>query len=120
MRGESLRAVIEKPDLPGHEFVVSEMAPGGARSAGRSFMVRTRQYKYMVLPDAGGQRFEMLFDLQSDPGETKNLAGQPALAGQLNRHRQLLAQWQKTTEEDRYPVVSAPKAARPKAKKAKP
>ena len=52
MRGESLRAVIEKPEQPGHEFVVSEMAGGAAGRAGRSFMVRTKQYKYMLLPGA--------------------------------------------------------------------
>ncbi|MEW6359353.1 MAG: sulfatase-like hydrolase/transferase [Planctomycetota bacterium] len=109
MRGESLRAVIEKPDQPGHEFVASEMA-GHLGGSGRSFMVRTKKYKYMVFPSAEGERFEMLFDMDSDAGEMKNLAGDAALAGELERHRQLLAQWKKTTEEDKYPI---------KAKKAK-
>ena len=114
VRGQSLRAVIEKPDGPGHEFVVSEMA---AEGAGRSFMVRTKKYKYMVFPSAGTERPEMLFDLESDPGEMKNLAGQAALAAELQRHRQLLAQWNKTTEEDKYPVKPNPVASRRKAKK---
>jgi arylsulfatase A-like enzyme len=98
MRGQSLRGVIDKPERPGHEFVASEMAGG----AGRSFMVRTKQYKYMVFPAAG--QAEMLFDLQSDPGEMKNLAGEAATAAELDRHRQLLAVWKKTTEEGKYPV----------------
>jgi len=38
--------IIEKPDQRGHEYVVSEMAGSG----GRSFMVRTKKYKYMVFP----------------------------------------------------------------------
>ena len=112
VRGQSLRAVIEKPDGPGREFVVSEMAAG---AAGRSFMVRTKKYKYMVFPSAGAERPEMLFDLESDPGEMKNLAGQAALAAELERHRQLLAQWNKTTEEDKYPVKPNPEAPRKKA-----
>ena len=115
VRGRSLRAVIEKPDGPGHEFVVSEMAGGGAAGAGRSFMVRTKKHKYMVFP--GAERSEMLFDLESDPGEMKNLAGEAAMAGELERHRQLLAQWNTTTEEAKHPVKPNPEATRKKAKK---
>jgi arylsulfatase A-like enzyme len=111
MRGQSLRAVIEKPEQPGHEFVASEMAAGSARS----FMIRTKKYKYMVFP--GAERSEMLFDLESDPNEMKNVASDTTLAGELERHRQLLAQWRKTTEEDKYPVAPNPAAPRRKAKR---
>lgn len=116
MRGQSLRGVIDHPDQPGHEFVVSEMAGGGAVGTGRSFMVRTAKYKYMVFPGPGDERTEMLFDMPSDPGEMKNLATEAALSGELERHRQLLTQWKKTTEEDKYPVTPSPKAPRRKAK----
>jgi arylsulfatase A-like enzyme len=68
-------------------------------------MVRTKRYKYMVFP--GADPSEMLFDLQSDPGEMKNLAGEAAMAGELQRHRQLLAAWKATTEEGKYPVPSS-------------
>ncbi len=114
MRGQSLRAVIEKPQTPGREFVVSEMAGSGA---GRSFMVRTGRYKYMFFPSAGGERTELLFDLQSDPREMKNLAAEASRAAELERHRRLLAEWRKTTEEDKSPVSPNPKAARKKAKR---
>jgi arylsulfatase A-like enzyme len=116
MRGESLRPVIEKPEQPGHEFVVSEMAGGGAGRAGRSFMVRTKQYKYMFFP--GAERAEMLFDLQADPGEMKNLAGEKTHVGQLDRHRQLLAQWKQATEEAKYPLQPSAQPS-PKNKKKK-
>jgi len=115
MRGASLRAVIEKPERPGHEFVVSEMAGAAAGRAGRNFMVRTKQYKYMLFP--GEPKTELLFDLQADPGEMKNLAADKAVAGELERHRQLLAQWKKTTEEDKYPVQAGPGAKGKKAKR---
>ncbi len=113
LRGESLRTVIEKPDQPGHEFVASEMVRGGGQ--GRSFMVRTKRYKYMVFP--GIQASEMLFDLQTDPGETRNLAGDATLEGELQRHRQLLAAWKATTEEEKYPAPPKPKPQGRKAKR---
>lgn len=117
VRGQSLREVIEKPDRLGHEFVVAEMARGGPRGPGRSFMVCTKKYKYMVFPDSGAERLEMLFDLESDPSEMKDLSGQPALAGELDRHRRLLAQWNKKTEEEKYPVRPNPRKPRRKAKR---
>ncbi len=115
MRGDSLRAVIEKPDRPGHEFVVSEMAGAGAVRNGRSFMLRTRQYKYIVFP--GPERTELFFDLQADPDEMKNLAVDKATVRELERHRQLLTQWQKTTEEDKYPVQAGLQTKRNKTKR---
>ena len=115
MRGKSLRPIIEKPQQPGHEYVVSEMANGPARS----FMVRTKRHKYMVFPGTGGQKQEMFFDLQTDSGEMKNLAAQPALANEIERHRKLLAGWNKLTEESSHPIQPAPKAQRTKAQKNK-
>lgn len=113
LRGDSLRTVIEKPSQPGHEFVASEMARGGGQ--GRSFMVRTKRYKYMVFP--GAQPSEMLFDLQSDPNEMRDLAGDSALEGELQRHRELLAQWKATTEEGKHPVQPGPKREGRKGKR---
>ena len=115
MRGASLRPVIEKPEQPGHEFVVSEMAGGAAGRARRSFMVRTTQYKYMLFP--GEPPTELLFDLLADPVEMKNLVADKAVASELTRHRQLLAQWKTTTEEDKYPLQAGAQAERKQAKR---
>jgi len=115
MRGESLRGVIEKPRQPGHEFVVSEMANGPARS----FMVRTKRYKYMVFPGTAGEKLEMLFDMQTDPGEMKNLAAQTAYASEVERHRKLLADWNKLTKEANCPVRPGPKSNRNRAQQKK-
>ena len=98
-RGMSLRPVIEHPEQAGSECVVTEMANGTARS----FMVRTRRHKYMVFPR--GEKTEMLFDMEADPLELKNLAGEAALAGELERHRKLLAQWRAHTEESKHPLT---------------
>ncbi len=117
MRGESLRAVIEKPETPGHEFVVSEMAGAGGMG-GRSFMVRTKQYKYAVFPFATPA--EMFFDLDADPGEMKNLAGKESLAGEVDRHRKLLTQWKELTEEARHPAKPATGMPKGRGKKKAP
>jgi arylsulfatase A-like enzyme len=113
MRGQSLRPIIENPQQPGHEYVVSEMANGPARS----FMVRTKKYKYMVFPGTGGRKEEMFFDLPADPGEMKNLAAEPALATEIERHRTLLAEWNKRTEESSHPIQPVPNAQAGKARK---
>jgi transposase-like protein len=59
----------------------------------------------------------MFFDLQEDPGEMKNLVADKVVAGELDHHRQLLAQWRKTTEEDQHLAQANPKAQRRKAKR---
>jgi len=105
MRGQSLRGVMEKPDSRGHEYVVSEMAPGGPGGR-RSFMVRTAKYKYMVFhAPAQGMMF---FDMDADPGEMKNLIARSDLAAEIDRHRALLKEWCKLTEEEKYPILRSP------------
>lgn len=112
LRGQSLRAIIEKPESPGREAVFAEMAAGGANNSQRSFMVRSNQFKYMVFPRAGRKPQEGLFDLEADPGETKNLVAEPALAGELERHRKMLAQWNEETDEGKHPLKPNPEARR--------
>ena len=45
----------------------------------------------------------------------KNLAGEASMAGELQRHRDLLASWRQATQEDQHPVTPNPKAAPAKA-----
>ena len=74
-------------------------------------------YKYMVFP--GTERNEMLFDLEADPGELKNLAGAADLSDELLRHRALLADWRTATAEEAEPIKSKKDGPRPKKKKKK-
>ena len=50
---------------------------------------------------------EELYDIQADPHELRNLAGEPKYAEMLGQLRQKLAQWQKETEDWR-PSVRTP------------
>ena len=51
-----------------------------------------RDWKYIEWPEFG---FQQLFDLQHDPGEIRNLAGQPAHASRELRMRQQLEDWRR-------------------------
>jgi arylsulfatase A-like enzyme len=115
MRGQSLRPIIENPKQAGHEFVVSEMANGPARS----FMVRTSRYKYMVVPGKAGRKLEMFFDMQTDRGEMNNLASQAEFTAEIERHGKMLAHWNQLTREESYPIKPSPKNRKGKTQQKK-
>jgi len=71
------------------------------RAVGR--VLRTPRYKYAVFAE---DPVEQLFDLRSDPGETRNLAGQRAFEPVLQAHRDQLAAWEQRLD----PVADAPGA----------
>ncbi len=84
LHGRSVRAVAEgRREVAWRDHVVAESR--------NSRMVRTARYKYVVYDC--GERRETLVDMHADPGEMKNLALEPKLAGVLNHHRRLLANW---------------------------
>jgi choline-sulfatase len=99
--GGSLRPLIEDPDLPGRDFVVSELYPDPKCPEMQARMLRTRRYKYVAFSE--GRNREMLFDLYADPGEMRNLALIPASQEELSNHRRLLRQWMAETD-DRFAV----------------
>lgn len=91
LEGVSLRTVIDNPADPGRDMLACELQPDTQDLALAGRMIRTARFKYVLFNR--GERPEMLFDLQSDPGETRNLAADPAHARTLADHRQRLAAW---------------------------
>ena len=63
----------------------------GLRPTMEGRMVRTERYKYCVY--SRGTRRESLVDLQTDPGETNDLAADPKFRDILLAHRELLARF---------------------------
>jgi arylsulfatase A-like enzyme len=63
----------------------------GYHPATEGRMVRTERYKYCVY--SRGQQRESLVDLETDPGETRNLATDPAYRKALLEHRDRLARF---------------------------
>ena len=81
--GASARAVLEDPDRKHRSEVLSEVDWMGMHTA----MVRTERHKYAV--DGAGRPF-MLYDLEQDPDEQRNLVGTPAAAESEGPLRDLL------------------------------
>jgi choline-sulfatase len=93
MEGQSMRPLLETGAWSSHDYVVTETLFGVGKDitgqAGR--MVRTKDFKYVVYND--GENPEQLTDMNADPGETRNLAVEPAYEGVLQQHRDTLKEW---------------------------
>ncbi len=116
-------ASLPPPDLPGRSLrpllagdaaadwrreVVSETLFGtGTDITGiEGRMVRTARYKYVIYNR--GRRREQLFDMEADPGEMHNLAGDAARRAILDDHRARLATWCRKTGDHFDPVAARP------------
>ncbi len=80
------------------ECVVCELMPFREQPHRLGRILRTSRFKYLAFTD--GDRPEMLFDMRADPGETKNLAYDSGHTDELKRHRGLLREWIKQTDDD--------------------
>jgi len=90
--GRSLRSLMEGNASVWRQHLIVEL---GEQSDTR--MVRSDRYKYVVY--ATGPDPEMLFDLQADPGEARNLARESSLQPVLASHRRMLKEWIAQTKD---------------------
>jgi arylsulfatase A-like enzyme len=97
-RGRSLRPLVEGRSEGWRTYVQAQSEVEGR-------MICSARYKYIAYR---GDPVEQLFDLQEDPAETRNLAGQASLAGVLRQHRV----WGAEAEDALDPV---PDSLRPRA-----
>lgn len=79
VQGKSLVPVLDQPDQAFREAAYCRYGPGDA--------VITERYTYTRYLRSNN---EMLYDLKNDPGENRNVAGDPDYATTLNRMRELL------------------------------
>lgn len=86
MRGRSLKPLLAERVSDWDRNVFVEIP------ADRGRVVRTPRYKYISFD---GDSVDQLFDLEKDPGETKNLAKSPAHSGVVEEHRKLLIEWER-------------------------
>ena len=101
--GHSVRPVIENPALPGRSCLVTELQAFMSDESKKGRMIRTARYKYVVF--SHGQRPELLFDLENDPGETQNLAYESAYREILSEQRALLRkEIEETADSFSFPV----------------
>lgn len=96
-RGRSLLPLLSGHHGQGADYVASQWHTewGFTTSPGR--MVRTRRYKYTRYLE---QNAEELYDLDTDPFETRTLVDDPAYATVLQEHRDLLERHIAQTGDD--------------------
>lgn len=85
MAGRSLRPLLEGKTSWPERYLVGEIAPNAGR------FVRSRRYKYVTF---AGDPVRQLFDLERDPGETRNLVTDSEYASVLAEHQRLLREWE--------------------------
>ena len=93
--GRSVWPLLQGRGRAPRSSLFAELAPDTQNKTLQGRAVRTERFKYMAF--SSGANPEMLFDLEADPGETRNIHSSPAAKGELNRHRMLLDQWVKDT-----------------------
>lgn len=102
-RGRSVKPIIDQSGSEWRHYVVTELADDNLDKSRKGRMIRTAQYKYNIY--SSGARNEQLFDLKYDPGETQNLAYEPAMQPIVNEHRKLLRDWiEKTNDTFKMPI----------------
>ncbi len=100
LQGTSLRPVVEGTSELATEYVVSQTTfSNNQQSLGAGGrMVWSDRYKYCVYdPLDDDDIHEQFFDRRTDPGEMNNLLNSPDHADEIDRHKQMLADWQART-----------------------
>jgi N-acetylglucosamine-6-sulfatase len=111
MHGRSWKPVLEGRDKTGrsswlYEYNWEKAYPWDPTQYG----IRTERYKYIRYPETGNSDpdypmkgelpYDELYDLQNDPLEMRNIAGDPAASSVLREMQSLL---KKALEETGYP-----------------
>ncbi|MFA6543322.1 MAG: sulfatase [Limisphaerales bacterium] len=93
VQGDSLQPLLADPTGRGRTAVFGTMqAPGNV--SGHS--VRDDRFRYVEWN--GGRAGQQLYDYENDPGELRNLAGDPAQAGRITRMKSFLSEHLKAVE----------------------
>ena len=95
VHGASLRQALLKKQPLRRDSLFAQLAPDTKDHAMQGRAVRSARYKYVRF--SSGANPELFFDLEADPGETRNLAGDPAHGGALRKHREFLSRWDSQT-----------------------
>jgi len=89
--GQSLKPHLLDPTAEGRDFAVIELAPNPLRPDFQARLLVTRRFKFMAF--SHGEPGEALYDLETDPGETKNRINDPALRAVAHECRGRLVAW---------------------------
>lgn len=96
LRGKDISSALSGGELPGREYVAGEWHTEWGFTVSPGRMIRTEDYKYTRYIEDGK---EELFDLEKDPLEQRNLAGDPKYSDALAKMRRLLKEQMSLTED---------------------
>ena len=100
MEGRSLTRLLAGDSLQGRQFLFTEMNFHQANQFSPQRMVRDDRHKLLLnLSPRVDQAPVELFDLQTDPEETRNLADDPQRASTRRRLEAALKQWREQTDD---------------------
>lgn len=86
--GKSLRPLIENKSASWQEYVMVELADDPKDTARYGRMIRTPEFKYAVY--STGENREQFFNLNSDPGEMHNMAGDAMYKAEIENLRKIM------------------------------
>ena len=101
--GRSLRNAIDGKGDDARDFVVIQLHPDPEAIDFAARIVVSREHKYIAFSE--GEPRELLFNLETDPGEVDDLAARPDTAAVLGVHRAYLARWVEQTGDPFIPVA---------------
>ncbi len=90
--GKSLKAVLNDPSKSVKDAAFTQVRRGNFDG----YSIRTDRFRFTQWD--GGKKGEQLYDMQADPGETKNLVEAPEHAQTLQQLRQRLADYARTAQ----------------------
>jgi uncharacterized sulfatase len=92
LEGTSLNPLLADPQAPGKPAAYTIVTRGGPNRPGGPLLGRSvRDDRYRYTEWDGGQAGVELYDYETDPQETKNLAGEPGQAENVARLKKVLA-----------------------------
>jgi arylsulfatase A-like enzyme len=98
--GLSMLQWLDKPDISWRDMAISEYYSHNISSG--YVMIRKGKFKYVyhTPPDSSHPAERELYDLEKDPGELKNLAGDPACSSKILEMHDLLLKELKENPDD--------------------
>jgi len=105
--GKSIKPLLMGEDVSDwrdHVIAETRFAMPNDWSGVSSLMVVTSDHKYISYNRDGKTAGDQFFDLNQDPGEKYSLTEDEAYVIEVNRHKNLLKDWQTATNETEYLV----------------